>query len=171
MKCIRSIILILLIIPFSGCPDIEVIPEIPEIEFLSFTITEDTDDLGNDILRGELIFTFQDGDGDIGLSEPDTIIPGDSTQYNLFFTMYKKDKGAYIELDENELGAPLFYRIPYIEPREGQNKILRGEIKIDFEYPSVKYDTIRYDFFITDRLLHKSNVESTTDISFTEWKN
>ena len=75
------------------------------------------------------------------------------------------------EPTEDELGAPLFYRIPYIEPREGQNKILSGEIKIDFEYPTIKYDTIMYDFYITDRALHKSNVESTSDISFTEWKN
>jgi len=170
MKSIHYIILFLFTLLLPGCPDIEVIPETPEIEFLSFTITEDVDDLGNDILVGELVFSFQDGDGDIGLPEPDTVIAGDSTQYNLFFTMYKKIEGDYIKLDEDELGAPLFYRIPYIEPREGQNKILRGEISINFEYPVIKYDTIKYDFYITDRSLHKSNIESTTDISFTEWK-
>jgi hypothetical protein len=170
MKLRQYIIPFIFVFLFSGCPEIEVIPETPEIEFLSFTITEDIDDLGNDILLGELIFSFQDGDGDIGLPDPDTIVPGDTTQYNLFFTMYEKSEGEYILLDEDELGAPLYYRIPYIEPREGQNKILRGEIKIDFEYPTIKYDTIKYDFYITDRSLNKSNIESTTDISFTEWK-
>lgn len=170
MKFIQYIFLFVFIILLAGCPDIEVIPEIPEIEFLSFAITEDMDDLGNIILMGGLIFSFQDGDGDIGLPEPDTITPGDISIYNLFFTMYKKIGGEYIKLGEDELGAPLYYRIPYIEPREGQNKILRGEINIDFEYPTIQYDTIRYDFYITDRALHKSNIELTPDISFSEWR-
>ncbi|KPK83572.1 MAG: hypothetical protein AMS27_12455 [Bacteroides sp. SM23_62_1] len=154
----------------AGCPEIEPVPEIPEIEFVSFTLSEDTDDLGNLLVVGELIFSFQDGDGDIGLQEPDTVMPGDTTVYNLFFTMFKKIGGEYFEISEDDLGSPLNYRIPYIEPREGQNKILTGEINILFEYPNIQYDTIRYDFFITDRAMHKSNVESTPDIGLTEWK-
>lgn len=170
MRFIQHILLSVLIILLSGCPEIEVIPEIPEIEFLSFTLSEDVDELENIILTGELVFSFQDGDGDIGLQEPDTITPGDTTIYNLFFTMFQKTEGEYIELGEDDLGAPLNYRIPYIEPREGQNKILSGEVNIRFEYPTINYDTIRYDFYITDRALHKSNIESTPDIGFTEWK-
>lgn len=170
MKFIQNIFLFVLIIFLAGCPEIEVIPEIPEIEFLSFTLSEDVDELQNIILAGELVFSFQDGDGDIGLQEPDTITPGDTTVFNLFFTMFHKTGGEYIELGEDDLGAPLYYRIPYIEPREGQNKIVRGEVNIRFEYPIIKYDTIRYDFYITDRALHKSNIESTPDIGFTEWK-
>ncbi len=170
MKFVKYIFLIIISVLLTGCPDIEVIPEIPEIEFLSFTLNEDVDDLGNVILMGELIFSFQDGDGDIGLPEPDTITQIDSTDYDLFFTMYKKIGGVYIQLGEDDLGTPLNYRIPYIEPREGQNKILRGEINILFEYPTIQYDTIRYDFYITDRALHRSNVESTPDIGFTEWR-
>jgi hypothetical protein len=164
-----------LLIPFlsillTGCPEIEQLPETPRIEFESFTLSETTDDLGNDILLGELVFLFEDGDGDIGLTGLDSIAPGDSSKYNLFFTMFKKLDGEYIALGEDELGAPLFYRIPYVEPREGQNKTLQGDIKIDFEYLTIKYDTIRYDFYMYDRARNKSNTESTNDISFTEWK-
>jgi hypothetical protein len=164
------LIMPLLVILLAGCPDIETLPDTPRIEFESFTLSEKTDDLGNQIILGELVFLFEDGDGDIGMPEPDSVAQNDSSQYNLFMTMYKKIDMQYIEVGKDELGAPLFYRIPYIEPREGQNKTLQGNIKIDFEYLTLDYDTIRYDFYMYDRARNKSNTESTTDISFTEWK-
>ena len=164
----------LIVFPFlsillTGCPEIEQLPDTPRIEFESFIISEGMDDLGNEILLGELVFLFEDGDGDIGLPQLDSIAAGDSSKYNLFLTMFKKIDGEYIELGLDDLGAPLFYRIPYVDPREGQNKTLQGNIKIEFEYLTIEYDTIRYDFFMFDRARNKSNTESTTDISFTEW--
>ena len=164
------IIVSLLCILLTGCPEIQTLPDTPRIEFESFTLSEKTDDLGNQIILGEMVFLFEDGDGDIGLPEPDSVAYDDSSKYNLFLTMFKKIDREYIEIGEDELGAPLFYRIPYVEPREGQNKTLQGNIKIDFEYPTIEYDTIRYDFFMYDRARNKSNTVSTTDISFTEWK-
>jgi len=155
----------------TGCPEIQTLPDTPRIEFDSFTLSEKTDDLGNKILLGELVFNFEDGDGDIGMAAVDSIAPDDSSQYNLFLTMYKKINMQYIKVGKDELGEPLFYRIPYIEPREGQNKTLQGNIKIDFEYLTINYDTIRYEFYMYDRARNKSNTETTTDISFTEWKN
>jgi len=164
------IIVSLLCILLTGCPEIQTLPDTPRIEFESFILSEKTDDLGNNILLGELVFLFEDGDGDIGLPQTDSVASEDSLKYNLFLTMFKKIDREYIEVGEDELGAPLFYRIPYVEPREGQNKTLQGNIKIDFEYPTIEYDTIRYDFFMYDRARNKSNTVSTTDISFTEWK-
>jgi hypothetical protein len=165
------IILPLLVILIAGCPEIQTLPDTPRIEFESFTLSQKTDDLGNEILLGELVFTFEDGDGDIGMPEADSIAPNDSSQYNLFLTLFRKTDMQYIEVGKDELGAPLFYRIPYIEPREGQNKTLQGNIKVEFEYLTLDYDTIRYDFYMYDRARNRSNTESTTDISFTEWKN
>lgn len=159
-----------LCILLTGCPEIQTLPDTPRIEFESFTISETSDDLGNDILLGELVFLFEDGDGDIGLLLADSVGMGDTTKYNLFFTMFKKMNGEYIALGEDDLGAPLYYRIPYVVPREGQNKTLQGNIKIEFEYLTIEYDTIRYDFYIYDRARNRSNIESTTDISFTDWR-
>jgi hypothetical protein len=167
---IHLIVIFFLSILLTGCPEIEQLPDTPRIDFESFTISRKTDDLGNKILLGELVFLFEDGDGDIGLVPLDSIAAGDTSKYNLFLTLFKKTDGEYIEIGEDELGAPLVYRIPYVEPREGQNKTLQGNIKIEFEYLTIEYDTIRYDFYIYDRDRHKSNTESTTDISFTEWK-
>jgi len=172
MKTRASIITAsLLVILLTGCPEIQQLPDTPRIEFESFTLSEKTDDLGNEIILGELVYLFEDGDGDIGMPEADSIAPDDSSEYNLFLTLFKKIDMEYIEVGEDELGAPLFYRIPYVEPREGQNKTLQGNIKIEFEYLTLDYDTIRYDFYMYDRARNKSNTESTTDIGFTEWRN
>jgi hypothetical protein len=113
------------------------------------------------VKKGELIFDFEDGDGDIGLKPTDSLSV-DST--NLFLTMYSKTDGTFTEVSGEDLKTTLNYRIPYIE-REGQNKALIGEIQVDFDYLlTFEYDTIKYSFFIVDRALHKSNVETTPEI-------
>jgi len=115
---------------------------------------------------GELVFDFVDGDGDIGLPQPDSIST-DTTNYNLFFTLYEKLDGEFLKV---YLATPLKYRIPFIE-MEGQNKTLKGEIKVELSYYLIhgrlEYDTIMYEFYLIDRALHKSNVETTPEIPIT----
>lgn len=137
--------------------------EIPEIGYKSFTVRDTTDLLGNNGLVGELTFTFVDGDGDLGLHEPDvepgdTIDPEDPEYTNLFFTLYVMKNGILTIPDDIKI--PLNYRIPYMEP-EGQDPSLKGEIKVEFLYILFKYDTLLYDFYITDRAKNESNLEST----------
>jgi len=151
---------------FFSCRKIESYPEIPFIEFKSFTLQDTVDLLGNPGKVGELVFSFVDGDGDIGFDSTAT----DTTSiYDLFFTLYEKLDGEFLKVDEDDLETPLNYRIPFIE-MEGQNKTLKGEIQVDFFYIKIfliKYDTIKYEFYIIDRALHKSNVETTPEIPLT----
>ncbi|UCG27830.1 MAG: hypothetical protein JSV24_00295 [Bacteroidales bacterium] len=149
-----------------SCQKIESLSEIPYIEFKSFTIRDTVDLLGNPGKVGELVFRFEDGDGDIGLYPPDTLF-GDSENYNLFFLLYEKIDGVFVQVPEEDLETPLNYRIPFIE-KEGQNKTLKGEIKVDFLYLLMLYDTIQYEFYLIDRAFHKSNVEKTPEIPFAE---
>ncbi len=163
MKPFVKILIITIIILLSGlsCQKIESLPEIPSISFKSFILKDTTDALGNVGKIGELTFDFEDGDGDIGLKPADSLTV-DST--NLFFTMFNKIDGEFIEVSEDDLETTLNYRIPYIE-KEGQNKALKGDIQIDFlYYHTFEYDTIKYSFFIVDRALHKSNIETTPEI-------
>jgi len=95
MKQIKNILLVIFFLILSGCPGVESLSDIPYIEFRNFALQEAVDDLGNEIIKGELTFFFQDGDGDVGLPEPDTVFPGDSSQYNLFLTMFKKENQEY----------------------------------------------------------------------------
>lgn len=150
---------------FLSCQKIESISEIPYIQFKSFELRDTIDILGNPGKVGELVFKFEDGDGDIGLEQPDSL-SSDTTAYNLFFTLYEKIEGQFQVVEEENLETPLNYRIPYIK-NIGQNKTLKGEIKVEFYYYLLAlYDTIRYEFYIVDRALHKSNIETTTEIAF-----
>ena len=165
MKPFVKILILIITVLLSGlsCQKIESLPDIPSISFKSFILIDTTDVLGNEGKIGELTFDFEDGDGDIGLTQPDSL-SADSTNFNLFFTLFSKTDGEFIEISEDDLETPLNYRIPYIK-KEGQNKALKGEIQIDFIYLLFEYDTIKYSFFIVDRALHKSNIETTPEIA------
>ena len=166
MKSFSKILIITIIVLLGGlsCKKIESLPEIPSISFKSFILIDTIDPLGNEVKKGELIFDFEDGDGDIGLTQPDSL-SADSTNFNLFFTLFCKTDGEFTKVSEDDLETPLNYRIPYIE-KEGQNKALKGEIQVDFDYLlTFEYDTIKYSFFIVDRALHKSNIETTPEIA------
>jgi len=151
----------ILSIALFSCRKTETYPEIPEIEYKSFFFRDTTDLLGNKGLIGRLIFSFVDGDGDIGLRQPpDSIDPGDPEYSNLFFTMFDLQDGILVEIGEDELEFPLYYRIPYLEPH-GIDKSLTGEIEVEFTYLLFEFDTIKYDFYITDRAGNESNIAST----------
>ena len=167
MKRIPGILIITgITLSVLSCQKVESISEIPYIAYKSSTVHDTVDLLGNKGKVNELVFKFEDGDGDIGLYPPDTLF-GETENYNLFFELYEKIGGLYTKVPEEELEIPLNYRIPYIE-QEGQNKTLKGEIKVDFFYLVILYDTIQYEFYLVDRALNKSNVERTPDIPLTE---
>jgi hypothetical protein len=145
----------------SSCRKVEVLPATPHIEFTSFTIFDTLDILGNTSKGGRLKFHFEDGDGDLGLNPPSDF-QTDST--NLFFTLFRKTSGQMVQAPDNDPLKPPDFRIPYMD-RLGQNKILKGIISVTFLYLfSNPTDTIKYDFYIQDRALNKSNVVSTSEI-------
>jgi hypothetical protein len=134
----------------------------PRVEFTNFTVFDTTDILGNHSKGGRLRFHFEDGDGDIGLETP---VIGQIDSTNLFITLNRKVDGVMVPAEPNDPLTPSKYRIPYME-RLGRDKILKGTISITFLYlfysPS---DTISYDFYLKDRALNSSNVETTTEIA------
>jgi len=61
------------------------------------------------------------------------------------------------------------YLLPYDSKmdRVGQNKIIKGIIRDTIHFPpmNLPFDTMRFEFYIRDRALHKSNVEVTDDFT------
>jgi hypothetical protein len=171
LRRIRYILPVLFLL-LTGCPVPQVLPDTPSIQFKSFILDKGFDGLGNEILLGELRFDFEDGDGDIGFEvpseNPDTLDFPDSLLYNLFLTPYEKVDGQFVEVDTSELETPPYYRIPPLD-REGQNKTLKGEVMISIQYLLIEYDTLKYSFYIMDRAFHRSNVDTTSEIIFTDW--
>lgn len=165
MKSIRFIVPVILLslILFTSCEPFEKVSEVPEIHFISYK-TYLLDTLNFTIKSGELVFTFQDGNADFGLNN--TLLNTDDT-VNLYLIPFRKLDGNYDPIDENLYGRK--YAIYNNERlvRTGQNKTIRGEIKVQiFYFLDPPYDTIRYDFYIVDRAKNESNVESTPDIGF-----
>ncbi|MBN2348979.1 MAG: hypothetical protein JXJ22_09090 [Bacteroidales bacterium] len=166
-----TFVVVLIIVLTTACQPIEKVSPVPEIEFKSFDLSERIDPtLENKEIVGELEISFIDGDADLGVYEEvaaDTTLP-DSIRKNLFLTIFEKVDGNYFEIEADSTLPDNFYTIPYDEKldRVGQNKTVKGIIKVDisffFEPP---YDTMRYEVYIRDRALNKSNVVTTTDFA------
>ena len=161
------IILFLLLILSYGCRKYDHYPIVPHIELNSFQKFADT--LGVDQI-GVIGLSFTDGDGDIGLTEAQNT---GVYQFDLFIKYFEKQKGVFKEViltTPNPLtGKPdtLWFngRIPYITP-VGKVKAISGQITDtlfinNFVSP---YDTIKYQIYIQDRALNKSNVVETPEI-------
>ena len=162
-----TVIFIITLAAVSACIKIEQLPPEPKIEFTSFEIFDTLDILGNTSKGGRLLFRFEDGDGDLGLTSPDGT-QTDTTNMNL--VLYRKTNGEMVKVTDKY--DPLLpydsYRIPFMQ-RLGQNQILKGSISLSFIYQSYEPgDTIKYDFFIKDRAENISNMEETAEIIVSE---
>jgi len=161
------VIFILTLASINACIKVEPLPPRPSIEFTSFEIYDTLDILGNLSKGGRLLFRFEDGDGDLGLTAP-VGTQTDTTNLNLI--LYRKIDGSMTRITDKF--DPLLpydsYRIPFME-RLGQNQILRGSISVTFIYQSYEPgDTIKYQFFIKDRAENLSNIEETAEIIVAE---
>jgi hypothetical protein len=145
----------------SSCMKKETYPDVPEIAFQSFTTQFDT---GLYAKRGFLTISFKDGNGDIGLRTDQTSPPFDSGSiyyYNYIIDYYEKQHGKFVKID---LDPSYNARIPYLTPTD-PNKAIKGII-VDtlILNPIPVYDTVKFKFYIYDRALNKSNVDSTPPI-------
>ncbi len=143
--------------------------EIPEIHFQKLVLeTDGIDPLDNPLKTATVTFSFADGDGDIG-----TPIGYKDTS-SICYTWYKKmPNGEYEKyIFPDTKITTVKKEIPFKDVMyrdEAQNKLLRGTIKAIFSTPlgsPAGMDTVRIEFYITDRAQHKSNVEYTPDFSF-----
>lgn len=149
-----------LILGFHGCEiDTKTYSDIPFIEFKSAQAELTTDLLGNHIKKVSLAFYLIDGDGDIGLTQYDTVPPYDA---NFFPTLFVLKNNEFVE-DTSILLSN--YRIPYVGP-PGQDPTFKAYVIVDFEYTDLKYDTVMYSFYLFDRALNKSNIAWSDTLVF-----
>ena len=127
-------------------------PDEPTVSFKEFTFA-DTVLLGNTVKRGILIFSFTDGDGDIGF---DTVQPRQNT---IFLTKHKMKDNVLTQMD---LLVDLNYFVERLY-NDDKRQAASGDIKIEElnEYASSFGDTIMYKFYIVDRAGNHSNTDST----------
>jgi len=145
----------------SSCVKQEEFSDIPEISLRPFVLLFDT---GQYAVKGILSFDFQDGNGDIGLNPGDTFVPynrGGNYYYNLVIRYFEKRDTGYVEV---VLNPPFSARIPVLNP-DYPGKAIKGFISDTLTMdPSPAFDTVRFECFIYDRALNKSNILTTPDI-------
>lgn len=174
MRQFSNIILFVLIFVLPAavsCRKVEKYPPIPQIQYMGFEKIYNPDLEIYD--RGVLSFSFQDGDGDIGLNSTDTFPPFNASSqyhYNLIITYYEMQNGVIKEVPilwynpqtEQYDTLTLSARIPNLTP-DGINKSISGEIYdtlFIYNFNS-SFDTISFDAYIFDRALNASNTIST----------
>lgn len=151
----KYLVFLLLIAAFLiSCSKKEEYPIIPEIEFLGMTKLYDPVLQRYD--RGVLAISFKDGDGDIGLFDNQAEPP-----YNFYVKYFELQNGAETRVvisDTNEFNA----RIPVLTP-SGSVKAIKGEIEDTLNIFNMlsPFDTIKFEVYLVDRELHKSNTVST----------
>ena len=117
---------------------------------------------------GTLILGFEDGDGNFGLEQADTIdvfCPECPFHHNVFCNYEELRDGVWTPIELNPaLGqVPFHYRAPLIVPT-GQNKAQRGIITVDLEpryFLTSVWDTLRFAVHIVDRDLQSSDTVLT----------
>ncbi len=170
MKPLSKILLILFtaaIFVFQSCLEQVEFPIEPYIELNGFAKIIDSTGIDN---RGILEIHYQDGDGDIGLTDLDTL-PG--WEYNMFIRYFEKINGQFEEVfityfDKDSLKLDTISmnaRIPLLTPA-GKNKAIKGIIQdtLYINNYSSSHDTIRFEVYIRDRAFHESNRVTTPEI-------
>jgi len=148
-----------------ACEPPEEYPDIPAIAYKEFIFKDTVDQLDNPIKLCRLVFECIDGDGDMGLSQADTVPPYDTSSvyyHNCFIVLFEKKNGEYSQI---KMSIEHNYRIRY-EEIKGCDKTYKATISVDMEYPIYlfNYDTIKYEFFVVDRALHESNIVVSPDL-------
>lgn len=159
---IISLLFLTVIAGLFSCTKVDNLPARPKIEYMNFTVFDTTDILGNTLKGGRLKFSFQDGDGDLGLPVPTEGQNFDSI--NLFLVLYRMNNGKLTIAPLDDPFKPTGFRIPFMLGT-GQNRVLKGRISVVFQYFfTTQEDSILYKFYIKDRAENISNIDSTSVI-------
>lgn len=133
---------------FACTPD-PVFPEEPIITFKEYQYN------GSDTLK--VVFSFTDGDGDIGVTPT-------GTDSNMVLTLYYKapDGQFHVARPGVSLTDSIYYNYRIPELPEGQAG-LEGDIYLVVNPQFMLYDTIQFNAFLLDQSRNKSAVVRTPE--------
>ena len=151
------------VVAFFSCKKPVEYPLEPIISFQSIRVAQDATGYDDKV---QVTISFTDGDGDIGYypresGRNEAMFDNPASPYynNFIVKTWVLRDGTWVQ-DTTNVDA----RLPYLTP-EGANKALKGDIERELTLPpAMSLDTLKYDIFIWDRALHKSNVITTPEI-------
>jgi hypothetical protein len=164
----NAIVLISYIVLLSCCKKEVSYPLEPVIKFKDCVIIKSI--MGKDSAL-KLTISYTDGDGDLGLGQNDINPPFNSGTYyfNMYVNYYELNNGKWSEVTLDTFSTDtvrIKYRFPNLTPNS-DNKAIKGEIENTFGLPTRNSLTsIKLKFYIYDRMLHKSNIDSTGILTY-----
>ena len=176
MKYTTKILILVLLVGLVvlSCRKFEDFPDIPAITYDNFVVLMNTQTGITE--RGVLVFSYTDGDGDLGLDKGDTLPPFNRKSeyyYNLIIKYFEKQNGTFVEVpllswnsDSSNYDTLTFNsRFPILTPESG-NQAIKGvfEDTLFIYNPLSDFDTIKFKAYIYDRALNKSNEIETSEI-------
>jgi hypothetical protein len=137
--------LVVIAVLLAGCKKEEVMPSAPEIAFVSMS-TQNVQEFEE---RVTVRFSYKDGDGDLGQSDPDN------------YTLWVKD--ARLEGTDG-------YHIPPLAPEDAEVPI-QGELEVElnalFLLGNSGQEETSYTMYVVDRAGNRSNEFTTGTITIT----
>ncbi len=106
-----------------------------------------------------LKFTYTDGDGNVGLRDADTVPPYDK---NVMIDYYEKQNGVFTKILIPGTSDTLNFNSRIKE--FGVGNPTKAEVSVKINIGVVIADTVRFDFYILDKDLNRSNKKSTGPI-------
>lgn len=108
-------------------------------------------------------FAFTDGDANVGVTEADSFPPYDK---NLMISYFQKENGQFVKILIPGTQDTLNFnsRINKVN----SSNLAKGLVETTVNLQVVFADTIRFDYYIVDRLRNKSNMISTGEIVLTK---
>lgn len=148
---------------FVACKKQESFSLVPAIEYKNILKATSTTGFDSAVV---VTISFTDGDGDIGYypvgdSRNDPKFDDvNSPYYNNYIVKTMIKRSGSWQTNPVSVSA----RLPYMTP-EGSNKALRGEIQRTLTLPpALTNDTLKYEVYIWDRALNRSNIITTDEI-------
>jgi len=163
------IILLSAIVLFHGCIDQIEISHIPEIEFKDYQIKKDLSGRDTALI---LVIGFQDGDGDIGLAQSDTLPPYHKEgkyYFNLIVRYFEFIDTSYKEVTPSPFSDDTIryqYRLPIDIYPKTNNKAIKGDIQLSINDILAAHNPVKFKIILYDRQLNKSNEIESPPITY-----
>lgn len=148
--------LILLYFSFIACNKLETYDDRPIITQSSYSLLQNDAGVDTSLV---LKFTFTDGDGNVGLSTKDTIAPYDA---NVMIDYYEKIDGVFTKITIPGSTDTLNFNSRIKE--FGSGNPTKAEVDVKVNISVVLADTVKFDYYILDKDLNKSNTVTTGTI-------
>lgn len=162
--------LILIALVYTSCIDKPNYPSTPVIAYKDF-IRYGNDPSNPDSV--EVVVSFTDNEGDIGLSQADTVGPGGLFNYgNIWLIELHDSAGHWAAYDTSEATAVPFdtfrfaYRVPPVLPDGDPAEPMKGLIYVKQSPYAKVFDKIKYIIYLYDRAGHRSDTVHSPPIVF-----